>query len=892
MAVTQQLGFLEIPETTTPAESDSPQTLAPMLQAYCDLQKQYPEHLLLYQVGDFYEVFFEGAQAVSDILRIRLTSRDKSRENPIPMCGVPIHALENYLPKLLDAGRGCIIVSQAEEVKDEKGKKTIRRAIERIVTPGVRFDGDGLQELQGNYLAAISWSEQIGCVILADVSTGSLFCVECENEEEIFDTIHRYAPAEIVVPSTLGGRAPSLQLKRQITALQEQNENLRIVVRPFPDITLEEVRERGKAFLRTELPDGGLGREVLSGFAAFFAYLEEVSFEMKPQLVRLEFHHASRGLVLDSSTIRNLELFQTARGPGRGTLFEHLRKTETACGARLLREWIGNPLTEQAAIESRLDGVADGISNQLASQGIRTALKAVRDLDRLSTRVLCRRISPKDLQALLETLRVIPAIFMHMESFASERFKKIVSTKDCLEDLFQLLESALSENPPLRVSDGGVFRKNYSSTLDELQHLSDSSHSILLELEERLRKETGITNLKIRYQSVFGYSIEVSKGQANRVPDYFERRQTLVNAERYATPELKTLEAKILSAKARALEVEKTLYAELIEKLQTYTERLQKLSGVLSEIDVLLALSTVAFEQGYIRPTLLAKEEKIFDVQEGKHPVTEMLVGSHRFVSNSVALDGEQKRFAVLTGPNMGGKSTYLRQIGILQILAQIGSYLPARSAKLSLVDRIFTRIGSADDTMRGDSTFLVEMREAALILKRASEFSLVLIDELGRGTSTTDGHAIAEAVCEWLIERTKCRTIFATHFHDLTTLAGQYPGVFCLSVGAIERFGTIEFTHRIEEKVGMKSFGVECARLAGVPEAILRRAGELLREEIHHAPRIEGELPPIQIERDPMFEERIRSLEVLEDSLKTIAVDHLTPIQALNELSRLQKLI
>ena len=891
--------------------------LAPMLKSYTEMKTRYPEHLLLFQVGDFYEIFFEDARIAADALSIRLTSRDKDQVDPIPMCGVPIHALDNYLPRLLKGGFSCVIVSQLDgPTEDAKGKKgPIRREITRIVTPGVRFEGDGLDEKQFNYLAALCVSNTgFGVLAFVDVSTGHLKIAEAESVEGLEELLKRVGPSELIVPSTLfdvpvTSRDDWMRSVQQIAAAA----GTRVVKRPFLQVTRKEIGDR----LEKLLSQGGSSDQTgalsqmletlppvaLATVLASIQYVEEVSFTARPALSAFTVEQPATSLAVDSVTRRNLELTHNRQtGERKHSLLAAIDYTRTAMGCRLLAERLIAPSRNLAEITARHDAVAEMTGDQVRLDSLRQAFVGVRDLDRLVSRVTSARANPNDLRVLSDSLQTLPDIGQLCSVYTSEVLAQLHAHFDDLKDIADYLDSALVDAPPVRSNEGGIFKDGFDAEVDSLRSIRGDGKAWLLRLEQSEREKTGISALRIKYNNVFGYFIEVSKAHLAKVPAHFDRKQTLANAERFVTQELKEKEVSLLGAKARQIELERELFTELRSWVAERAGRIQRTSHVLSELDVIASFSYLADRHKYCRPVMRADQEMI--IKNGRHPVVEQVLGAHHFVPNDSYLNGGPRRFAILTGPNMGGKSTYLRQIGLIQLLAQAGSFVPAEQAELGVVDRIFTRIGAADDLTRGDSTFMVEMREAAIILRKATSRSLVLIDEVGRGTATSDGLAIATAVAEWLHDAIGCRTVFATHFHPLTELSSHNEGAFCLSVGVIETGGEISFTHRIEERMADKSYGIEVARLAGLPEKLLRRAEAVLAQlgDERLGGAVVAKLPVDSAAQaaagpaatfgsspDAAGDGTVRA--VLE-RLRNFSPERITPLQALMELAELKQLI
>ena len=900
--VSSQLSFEQLQADVDKSANLNKKPLAPMLAQYVQLKEEYPDHILLFQVGDFFEVFFEDAKLVADVLSIRLTSRDKDQTNPTPMCGVPIHALDNYLPKLLVEGLSCVVMSQVEEAGARKGP--VKREITRIVTPGVRYEGDGLDEKRFNYLAALcSTNNAVGAVSFIDVSTGHLRVEECDSNESLEEVLRRISPSEIVLPNTLFDVAVNRSESWLSLAKKVANDlNARVVRRPFAQISRDALGTRLNSLINPDSGgDGSGGRAsgvatqleglspgALSALAAAIDYVEEVSFSATPRLSRFSVEQPQSSVFIDYVTRRNLELTESRLDSDRKhSLLNHLDLCKTAMGSRLLAERLCAPSCDLKEINTRHDALEELIDSQESLELIRQVLIGVRDLDRLVSKVTSKRVTPSDLSLLAKSLEELPLLKNTIANFSSDLLASIAEQLDPLEDVCQRLFSALSDSPPVRISEGNIFQQGYNEQLDHLRDIRANGKQWLTNLENSEKAKTGISGLRVKYNNVFGYFIEISKVNLSKVPSHYERKQTLTNSERFITEELKEHEVEILSAKAKQIDLERELFVELRTWIASQSQRIQGTSRLLSELDVLSSLSYVAIKNNYCRPQLNDTQE--LRISNGRHPVVEKVLGAHNFIPNDTYLNGSDQRFAILTGPNMGGKSTYLRQIGLIQLLAQVGSYVPAESAELGVADRIFTRIGAADDLSRGDSTFMVEMREVATIVQKATSSSLVLIDEVGRGTATSDGLAIATAVAEWLIERIACRTVFATHFHRMTQLSEVRDGAHCLSVGVIEKDGEISFTHRIEHRPADRSYGIEVARLAGLPEKLLRRAAEVLEAVDEQAA---GAVPLQVTEVDSSKEQLTDDVRAVLDRLSSCKTDSITPLQALTELNELKQLI
>lgn len=899
---------------------------APMLKHYLELKQKYPDYILLYQVGDFYEVFYEDAKIAADVLGIRLTSRNKEQPNPVPMCGVPVHALDTYLPKLIDEGLRCVVMSQADEEAPKKGM--VKREISRIITPGIRYEGDGLNEKQHNYLAAACMGSRCsGAICYVDVSTGQLHVQEIETCDELIDVIGRINPSELLLPSTLY----AVKLDRTEDWVRDTKQAARlsgaqIVARPFERASVDDVRsrilQRCNSFGRgssgkSESPTAQevffqqiseVMPDTLTVVSVVLDYVCEVSFGRGPCISEFSIDEKNSCVVVDPATRRNLELVVTAMdGSKKNSLLNVIDTAKTPMGSRLLKDWILSPSLNRQEIEGRLSAVQELVDNHDALENVRATLAKIGDLDRQVSRLSSGRIVPRDFGGVRDSIGVLPEVANLLFSFRSIYFVNLAKCFDVLSDVYELLNVALLDDLPIRLSEGGVIREGYDTEIDHLRSIRTDGRQWLARLEENEKNRTGINGLKIRYNNVFGYFIEITKTNLSKVPSDYERKQTLANAERFVTPSLKEFEASILSAKSRQFELEKEKFLEIRERVLPHAGRIQNVSRLIATLDVIAAFARNAREFNYCRPEIL--EDGIsangrLEIIDGRHPVVELVRGAHNFVSNDTKLDREKRRFVVLTGPNMGGKSTYLRQVGLIQILAQAGSFVPARRACLNLVDRVFTRIGGADDITRGDSTFMVEMREASTIVRKGTARSLVLIDEIGRGTATTDGLAIATAIAEWLHDSVRCYTIFATHFHELVQFGESREAAFCMSVGIVEKGKDIVFTHKIEERPGDRSYGIEVARLAGLPEALLRRASVLLdllegesNSSICHLLNVsstEGVQTNFAHNNFAQNNGRMETMRVhpVVERINELVPNRMTPIEALAQLAQLKELV
>lgn len=892
----------------------------PLMRQYQGIKARYPHALVLFRLGDFYELFYEDAIAASRELQITLTSRNRERGEPVPMCGVPYHAAEGYIARLLRAGYKIAVCDQMEQ--PGPGKKLVRREVVRVITPGTTTSLNVLEAKENNYLAAISRAASGSPVGLAyaDVTTGEFLATEfsgADADEKLRDELNRVKPREILLPrqgalfATSGsdgdipGNSPGSRPEMRDgveTRIEEW-----VFRQDYAERTLRE--QFGVATL-----DGfGLSGhdQAVAAAGAMMHYLRETSARGPDTADRfsaalghmecVRYYEQADTLVLDAVTVRNLELVapifteDSVKGVAL-TLLSALDETVTGMGARLLRQWILRPQVDREEIEARLDAVEELQTHTVLREEIRHNLAGVQDLERLAGRVTLGVASPRDLLGLRQSLARVPLLRKYLSNCASARLASLHEQMDELSDVREKIEAALADDPPLLASDPGVIRRGYNDELDQLRVLSQDSKQIIAAMEERERKRTGIASLKIRYNHIFGYYIEVSKANLHLVPEDFERKQTLVNAERYTAPELREYERKVLDADERIGEIERRLFSELRLWIGEQAARLRRTASGVSQLDLLGNFARLAASRKYVRPEFGDNSQIM--IVAGRHPVIEQLLEQRgqRFVPNDLFLDDGAQQILLITGPNMGGKSTYLRQAALIVLMAQMGSFVPADKAMLPISNRIFTRIGAADNLARGRSTFLVEMTEVAAILNTATSSSLVLLDEVGRGTATFDGLSIAWAVVEHLSSKTKARTMFATHYHELTELADLLPGIKNVHVSARETSTGIVFLKRVETGSADKSYGIEVARMAGLPPTVIARAREVLErheqaehqlsEQLTPGTDAAGAPPP---EQEALFTPLDR--RILKE-LREADLDNLRPIDALNLLAELKKQI
>ncbi len=892
----------------------------PLMRQYHSIKARYPHVLVLFRLGDFYELFYEDAIAASRELQITLTSRNRERGEPVPMCGVPYHAAEGYIAKLLRAGYKIAVCDQMEQ--PGPGKKLVRREVVRVITPGTATSLNVLEPKENNYIVALARAPSGNPVGLAyaDVTTGEFLVTEfsgSDADDKLRDELHRVKPREILLPRQAGLFATSTgdadgggQVPGARSEFREAVET-RIDEWVFRSDYAERIlREQ---FGVASLDGFGLAgnAQAMSAAGAMVHYLRETSAKGPENgnhvestlghLDRVRYYEQADALVLDNVTVRNLELVAPifAEDAGRGvapTLLGALDETATGMGARLLRHWILRPQVNREEIGARLDAVSELKTHTVLREEIRHGLTGVQDLERLAGRVTLGVASPRDLVGLRQSLTRIPLLRKYLGNSASAKLVGLHAQMDELSDVRERIEAGLADDPPALASDPGVIRHGYNDELDQLRDLSQHSKQIIAAMEERERKRTGIGSLKIRFNQVFGYYIEVSRPNLNLAPKDFERKQTLVNAERFTTPELKEYERKVLDADEQIAEIERRLFHEMRLWIAEQATRIRRTAAAVAQIDVLGNFARLAASRNYTRPEF--GDDGQIMIVAGRHPVIEQLLEQkgERFVPNDLYLDDATQQILLITGPNMGGKSTYLRQAALIVLMAQMGSFVPASQARLPMTDRIFTRIGAADNLARGRSTFLVEMTEVAAILNTATPSSLVLLDEVGRGTATFDGLSIAWAVVEHLSGETKARTLFATHYHELTELADLLSGVKNVHVSARETSAGIVFLKRVETGSADKSYGIEVARMAGLPAAVIARAREVLARHEQAEHQLSEKLTPgtgpagePAPEQQALFTPLDRS--VLE-ALREADLDNLKPIDALNLLAKLKKQI
>ncbi len=868
---------------------------SPMMQHYLKTKEAHKDCILFYRLGDFYEMFFEDAQKASQELELTLTGKQCGTDERAPMCGVPFHAADTYINRLVAKGYKVAICEQVGDPKASRG--IVERKVIRIVTPGTKTD-ESLDDTKNNYLMCVYCDANVFGVSTADVSTGDFFVTEIDTTEKLLDEINKFVPSEIICNealfmSTLDVEALKNRLRIAVTALDSWY---------FTD-------DQSKETLLSHFHVGSLQGLGLNDYpcgtpaaGALLKYLYETQMNGLEHMTSIHPYSTGAFMVLDSSTRRNLELVETMREKNKkGSLLWVLDKTKTAMGARLLRSYVEQPLIGKSEIEERYDAIGEFNGSVMSREELREYLHPIYDMERLITRISYQTANPRDLIAFRNSVQMLPAIRMVLSEFKSPALVKLLDEMDALEDIYQWIDEAIVEEPPISVHDGGIIKEGYFEEVDKLRRAKTDGKKWLAEIEANEREKTGIKTLRIKYNKVFGYYLEVTNSYRDLVPDYYTRKQTLTNAERYITPELKELEETILGAEDKLFQLEYELFKQLREKITREVLRIQKTAKAIAGLDVLLSLAYVAEHNHYCRPTL--NEKGVIDIRDGRHPVVEKMISNDMFISNDTYLDNKTHRISIITGPNMAGKSTYMRQSALIVLMAQLGSFVPAKSADIGLVDRIFTRVGASDDLASGQSTFMVEMNEVANILRNATKNSLLILDEIGRGTSTFDGLSIAWAVVEHISNPRLlgAKTLFATHYHELTELEGKLDNVNNYCIAVKEKGDDIVFLRKIVKGGADRSYGIQVAKLAGVPDSVIDRAKEICQELIDNniTCGVESLAPQKRIHKrvkkmDEVDQNQISLFDTSGDDqilseLKALDLGNYTPIEALNKLYELQ---
>ncbi len=871
----------------------------PMMRQYLEMKEQYKDCILFYRLGDFYEMFFEDAVQASKELELTLTGKNCGLKERAPMCGVPYHSVEGYLNKLVEKGYKVAICEQVEDPKQARG--IVHREVIRIVTPGTNTNMQALDESKNNYIMSIVYLNGHYGLSIADVTTGDYYVTEVETEQKLSDEINKFAPSEIICNEAFYMSGIDIEeirarLRVSISALEAWY---------FSDETASATLQAHFKVNSVE----GLGLKDYpygtTAAGALLKYLYETQKNSMEHLSAIHPYTTGMFMVIDSSTRRNLELVETMREKQkRGSLLWVLDKTKTAMGARTLRSYVEQPLIERSEIERRYDAVEEINSRMIDREELREYLRPIHDLERLITRVTYQTANPRDLLALSSSIHMIAPLKKILDDFHSPLLVQTQEEMDALEDIWQLIDASIEEEAPISVREGGILKNGYKEDIDKLREARTNGKTWLADIEKQEREETGIKNLKIKHNKVFGYYLEVTNSYKNLVPAHYVRRQTLANAERYITPKLKELEDMILGAEDKLVVLEYDYFCEIRKQIADQVVRIQQTAKAVAALDVLVSLAVVAEENHYCRPKL--NENGIIDIREGRHPVVEKMISHEMFITNDTYLDHADSRISIITGPNMAGKSTYMRQTALIVMMAQMGSFVPAKSADIGLVDRVFTRVGASDDLASGQSTFMVEMTEVANILRNATDNSLLILDEIGRGTSTFDGLSIAWAVVEHISnpKLLGAKTLFATHYHELTELEGKLDNVNNYCIAVKEKGDDIVFLRKIVKGGADKSYGIQVAKLAGVPESVIARAKEIVEELSAHditeaAKQITVKKPAARPEKkaarmDTVDMEQISLFDTVKDDtiieeLRNLDIRVMTPLDALNKLNELQ---
>ena len=871
--------------------------VTPMMQHYLDTKKEYKDCILFYRLGDFYEMFFEDAQIVSKELELTLTGKSCGLEERAPMCGVPFHAADNYINRLVARGYKVAICEQVEDPKLAKG--IVKREVIRVVTPGTNIDMQSLDETKNNYIMCISYLGDKFGVTTCDVTTGELLVTEVDSERKLIDEINKFSPSEIVCNEALYMSGVDVDdLKERLHIAISSLENWYFGDDLAKETLLNHFHIASLQGLGLQDFESGV---ISSG--ALLKYLYETQKNSLDNILSIHPYSIGKYMIIDSSSRRNLELVETMREKQkRGSLLWVLDKTNTAMGARLLRNYVEQPLIEKSEILKRQEFIETLNNCGYVRDELREYLNPIYDLERLITRITYQTANPRDLLAFKNSLKMLVPIKTSLSDISCTLATEILQELDCLEDLYQLLEESINEEAPLSVRDGEIIKLGFHDEVDRLRSAKTEGKSWLADLEIKEKDKTGIKNLRIRYNKVFGYYLEVTNSFKDMVPDYYIRKQTLTNAERYITPELKELEDTILGSEDRLVSLEYELFKQIRDHIAENVARIQKTAKAVAKIDVFASLSLVASLNNYCKPKI--NENGVIDIKNGRHPVVEKMIKNDMFIDNDTYLDNHSKRISIITGPNMAGKSTYMRQTALIVLMAQIGSFVPAASANIGVVDRIFTRVGASDDLASGQSTFMVEMNEVANILRNATSNSLLILDEIGRGTSTFDGLSIAWAVVEH-ISNTKllgAKTLFATHYHELTELEGKLDGVNNYCIAVKEKGDDIVFLRKIVKGGADKSYRIQVAKLAGLPDSVIERAKEIVNELLANditetvrnisnvsAPskKKKQQLDEVDLAQISLFD-TMKDDDIIEE-LKNVDIGNLTPLEALNKLYELQ---
>ena len=873
----------------TIAEIEDRSVISPMMQKYLETKEQYKDCILFYRLGDFYEMFFEDALIAARELEITLTGKDCGLPERAPMAGIPHHAAEVYAEKLIEKGYKVAICEQLEDPKEAKG--IVKRGVIRILTPGTIVESNLLEEKKNNYIMSICKSGIYFGISVCDISTGEFYSSEIKGENNfalLLDEIARFAPSEIIANSMMFECQEEMDKIRERFSIYMSRFSDKFFTDEVGNLALDYNILENKREV-TNLKEKPLAVKSIN---ALLEYLNETQMTSLEHINTITIYNLSKYMALDINARRNLEITEKMRDKSKkGTLLWVLDKTSTSMGGRLLRRWLNDPLLEVKDIQERLDAVKELKDNMMLRGEITDTLKKVYDIERLAGKMTYGNANARDMITLKNSLERLPEVKSVLAMCQSHKLKELYENLDELKDVFALIEKSIVEDPPMTIKDGGIIKLGYDSEIDTLKRASTEGKTWLAKLEADEKEKTGIKTLKVGYNKVFGYYIEVSKSFVSQVPERFIRKQTLTTGERYITEELKTIENQILGAEEKVVNLEYNAFVEIRTEIAKNIKRLQKTANVVSTLDVLSSFAQVAEDMNYCMPVV--KDDGVINIKEGRHPVIEKMIGSGNFVPNDTYLDKNGDRLAIITGPNMAGKSTYMRQVALITLMAQVGSFVPATEAQIGVVDKIFTRVGASDDLSMGQSTFMVEMMEVATILKEATENSLVILDEIGRGTSTYDGLSIAWAVAEYIADKEKCgaKTLFATHYHELIELADKQEGIKNYSIAVKEKGEDIIFLRKIVEGGTDESYGIHVARLAGVPKVVTKRADEILtsleRKSMLSGKKQEKESKKVVEGQFDMFNFKLAEIA---HEIDKIDLNELTPIDALNTLVKIKE--
>lgn len=870
------------------AEKEELKKYSPMMQHYLQTKEKYSDCILFYRLGDFYEMFFEDAINVSRELELTLTGKDCGQEKRAPMCGIPYHAAEGYIAKLIEKGYKVAICEQLEDPKVAKG--IVKRDVIKVVTPGTVVEGTLLEEKKNNYLMSIYKEGIYFGIAVCDISTGDFFATEIKEDNnfpKLLDEISRYNPSEIVVNQMMKESVSEVgYIKQRFNSFISVEENFISDYQKIEnEFDLTDDKGTKLSSIKTKL-------FAVSAINGLMSYINDTQKARMENLNKIIIYNKEKYMSLDINARRNLELTEKLRDKSKkGTLLWVLDKTETSMGGRLLRRWISDPLIDITDINRRLDAVKELKENAMFRDDICELLKKVYDIERLAGKISYGTANARDLISLKNSVSQLPALKEVLSDSKSEMLRNLYEGLDTLQDVYKLIDSAIVEDPPMSVKDGGIIKKGYDEVIDELIDATTNGKRWLIDLENKEKQETGIKNLKIGYNKIFGYYIEVSKSFVKMAPERYIRKQTLTTGERYITEELKNLENQIIGAQEKVVVLEYDAFAKVRSEIEESAKRLQLAATTVAKIDVLSSFAKVAEEMNYTRPNV--DTGSIINIKNGRHPVIEKILPAGAFVENDSYLDEDENRLAIITGPNMAGKSTYMRQVALITLMAQIGSFVPAEEANIGVVDKIFTRVGASDDLSMGESTFMVEMMEVASILNNATNKSLVILDEIGRGTSTYDGLSIAWAVAEYILDKNVCgaKTLFATHYHELVGLEEKLPGIKNYHIAVKEKGEDVIFLRKILAGGTDESYGVHVAKLAGVPKAVTKRANEILRALERKSIFKEGAVAKEEkAKNEGQLDMYNYKLAEIAHELDQIKLEEVTPIDALNILSKIKE--